>query len=124
MKAIVKRRQRRKLVEVEKKPLKFTIRGREVDDQKINRFMKRYGIPESLLYFPTPGAGWSSPIATAAILMEWLYPDMGLILRYTGSGDLSNPLHAGHPVVHARKSFEPFNVTCDPGRRSYSTYRA
>jgi len=57
MKAIIKRRQRRKLIEVKKDPLKFIIRGQEIDDQKINRFMKRYGIPDSLLYFPTPGAG-------------------------------------------------------------------
>jgi hypothetical protein len=59
MKGIIRKRQRRNLVEVEKKPLEFSVRGRKVEDQKIDRFMKRYGIPQSLLYSPKSIAGES-----------------------------------------------------------------
>ncbi|KAF2466286.1 TPR-like protein [Lindgomyces ingoldianus] len=53
MKAIVRKRQERKLVESSKRELVFTVRGSEVEPQKINRWMKRNNVRESLLYAPT-----------------------------------------------------------------------
>lgn len=56
MKAIVRKRQRRKLVDRSKRTLTFTVRGNEVDEQKIDRWMKRNGIPEDELYTHSPAA--------------------------------------------------------------------
>jgi hypothetical protein len=56
MKAIVRKRQHRKLVE-DKQDLKFTVRGSSVESEKIVRWMKRNAIPDSFLYVPSPAAG-------------------------------------------------------------------
>jgi hypothetical protein len=40
MEAIVTHRQRRKLIDVEKRALKFRVKGAEVPTQKIDRWMK------------------------------------------------------------------------------------
>lgn len=55
MKAIVRKRQQRRLVE-DKGDLKFTVRGTAVETQKIQRWMKRNEVPESFLYVPSPAA--------------------------------------------------------------------
>jgi hypothetical protein len=54
MKAIVRKRQHRKLVEREKRPFTFRIRGKVVVNEQIDRYMKRNGICESTLYAPSP----------------------------------------------------------------------
>ena len=54
MRAIVRKQQQRKLVEVDKPELIFKIRGCQVEPQNIDRWMKRYGVPESALYAPRP----------------------------------------------------------------------
>lgn len=56
MKAIVRKRQTRKLVEVDKGDLIFEVRGNQVELGKIDRWMKRNKIPESLLYAPSSTA--------------------------------------------------------------------
>ena len=56
MKAIVRKQQRRKLIETEKRELQFSIRGNLVDGTKIDRWMKRHQVPESSLYAPSPAA--------------------------------------------------------------------
>jgi hypothetical protein len=56
MRAIVRKRQRRKLVEVGKGELVFKVRGHQVDPQKIERWMKRHEVVDSLLYVPSPAA--------------------------------------------------------------------
>jgi hypothetical protein len=56
MKAVVRKKQKRKLDE--QKESGFRIRGREVGSEKIEKFMKRNGIPENSEYWPTsPAAG-------------------------------------------------------------------
>jgi len=50
MRAIVRKRQRRKLVEDNKAELAFTVRGKTVEPQKVDRWMKRNNVPESSLY--------------------------------------------------------------------------
>ncbi|KAF7509889.1 hypothetical protein GJ744_007400 [Endocarpon pusillum] len=50
MKAIVRKRQRRRLVETGKEELVFEIRGIVVESDKIDRWMKRNGITENILY--------------------------------------------------------------------------
>jgi hypothetical protein len=50
MKAIVRRRQHRKLLEPDKRELGFTVRGNLVDLRKIERWMKRYHVSSDMLY--------------------------------------------------------------------------
>ncbi|KAH8592587.1 hypothetical protein B0O99DRAFT_464286, partial [Bisporella sp. PMI_857] len=56
MKAIVRKRQQRKLVEMHKGELIFQLRGSVVEPGKINRWMKRNNIPEDAVYVPSPAA--------------------------------------------------------------------
>ena len=56
MQAIVRKRQRRKLVESNKAELVFEVRGSVVPPQKIERWMKRNDVVESFLYAPSPAA--------------------------------------------------------------------
>jgi hypothetical protein len=56
MKAIVKKRQQRRLVETDKGELVFRVRGRVVGPEKVDGWMKRNGIPGSMLYCPSPAA--------------------------------------------------------------------
>ncbi|KAH8732423.1 hypothetical protein GQ44DRAFT_766561 [Phaeosphaeriaceae sp. PMI808] len=67
MKAIVRKRQQRKLVDVTKGELVFNIRGNEVGPQKIDRFMKRNNIPESQLFMASPGASTPSDVGCRTI---------------------------------------------------------
>ncbi|KAH7111912.1 hypothetical protein B0J13DRAFT_659465, partial [Dactylonectria estremocensis] len=62
MTAIVRKRQQRKLVEVDKGELIFTIRGSTVESQKIDRWMNRHRVPENLLYAPSPAASTPSAL--------------------------------------------------------------
>jgi hypothetical protein len=55
MKAIVRKRQQRRLVE-DKGDLRFTVRGTTVEQHKIERWMKLNKVPESFLYVPSPAA--------------------------------------------------------------------
>jgi hypothetical protein len=56
MKSIVRKRQQRKLVEVNKGDLIFRVRGHEVEPQNIVRWMKRHDVVESMTYAPSPAA--------------------------------------------------------------------
>ncbi|KAF2248169.1 hypothetical protein BU26DRAFT_519899 [Trematosphaeria pertusa] len=67
MKAIVRKRQQRKLVEVDKRGLVFEVRDNEVEPRKIDRWMKRHGIPESLPYAPSPAASTPSAVICRTI---------------------------------------------------------
>ena len=57
MKAIVRKRQMRKLVENDKKPLHFEIRGSSVELKKVDGWMKRNNVQENMLYQSSPAAG-------------------------------------------------------------------
>jgi hypothetical protein len=57
MKAIVRKRQQRKLVEIEKGELIFEVRGNVVEPYKIDRWMRRNEISEGMEYAPSPAAG-------------------------------------------------------------------
>ncbi|KAH8690356.1 Clr5 domain-containing protein [Phaeosphaeriaceae sp. PMI808] len=56
MEAIVRKRQKRKLIETDKGQLIFEVRGRQVKLQNIERWMKRHEVAESFLYAPSPAA--------------------------------------------------------------------
>ncbi len=56
MQAIVRKRQRRKLVETNKPELAFKVRDSPVQPQKIERWMKNHHVVESALYAPSPAA--------------------------------------------------------------------
>ncbi|KAJ4329557.1 hypothetical protein N0V87_010753 [Didymella glomerata] len=50
MQAIVRKRQKRKLVETDKGQLVFKVRGSKVEQQKIERWMKRHDVADSFLH--------------------------------------------------------------------------
>ena len=56
MKAIVRKRQQRRLVETDKGELAFRIRGNVVEPEKIDRWMKRNDVTDSMIYAPSPAA--------------------------------------------------------------------
>lgn len=62
MKAIVRKRQRRILVEDDKRELVFIVRESIVDPQKIDRWIKRNDIPGSSLYIPSPATSTPSAV--------------------------------------------------------------
>jgi hypothetical protein len=57
MKAIVRKRQIRKVEEPDKRDLTFTLRGEVVPEAKVDRWMKRKQIPTDAVYSPSSGAG-------------------------------------------------------------------
>ncbi|PVI02948.1 TPR-like protein [Periconia macrospinosa] len=67
MKAIVRKRQRRKLIETDKNELEFKVRGTQVSSLKIERWMKRQKLPDSLLYAPSPTASTPSDLECRTI---------------------------------------------------------
>lgn len=56
MKHIVRKRQERKLLQGDRPELTFQVRGIEVDPAKIERWMNRHDVPESMLYAPSSAA--------------------------------------------------------------------
>jgi len=52
----VRKRQKRKLIETDKRKLIFEVRNQPVELQKIERWMKRHNIAESFIYAPSPAA--------------------------------------------------------------------
>jgi len=56
MKAIVRKRQQRRLAETDKGDLIFRVRGSVVESGKIDRWMKRNGVTESMPYAASPAA--------------------------------------------------------------------
>jgi hypothetical protein len=56
MRAIVRKRQQRRLNERNRGDLVFEVRGDTVEPHKIDRWMKRHNVPDSLLYAPSPAA--------------------------------------------------------------------
>ncbi|KAF2807249.1 TPR-like protein [Mytilinidion resinicola] len=67
MRAIVRKRQERRLVDVKKGELIFDIRGNKVEPQKIDRWMKRHKVPESFLYAPSPAASTPSDVGCRTV---------------------------------------------------------
>jgi len=57
----VRKRQKRKLIETDKRELVFEVRNQLVEPQKIERWMKRHDVAESFLYAPSPVACKSAP---------------------------------------------------------------
>jgi hypothetical protein len=70
MKSIVRKRQRRKLVESDKGELAFTVRGNTVAPEKIDRWMKKNQIGESTVYALSPAA---CKRASSCYSLEQLY---------------------------------------------------
>jgi hypothetical protein len=54
MMVIVRKRQKRRLLEVDKGELTFELRGSMVESENIDRWMKRNGITDKMLYTPSP----------------------------------------------------------------------
>jgi hypothetical protein len=56
MKAIVRKRQQRRLVDKDKGELHFRVRGSLVNLKKIERWMRRNEVPDDKIYVPNPAA--------------------------------------------------------------------
>jgi hypothetical protein len=56
MKAIVRKRQNRKLAERNKANLVFHVRGAKVNANKIERWMSEHNVPDDMIYEPFPSA--------------------------------------------------------------------
>jgi hypothetical protein len=70
MKAIVRKRQRRRLVETDKGELVFKLRGSLVQPHKIDRWMKKNGIMQNTAYSPSPTAcKWTFHFASFMVLI-------------------------------------------------------
>ncbi|GKU02778.1 kinesin light chain 2 [Fusarium langsethiae] len=67
MAAVVRKRQQRKLVEVEKREQTFTVRGRNVEPHKIDRWMARNEVSQTSLYAPSPAASTPSAVGCQTI---------------------------------------------------------
>lgn len=67
MKAIVRKRQKRNLIETNKGELAFKVRGNVVEAEKIDRWMKRHDIPEDTVYAPSPAAATPSALSAHTI---------------------------------------------------------
>ncbi|WZH43997.1 Kinesin light chain 2 [Fusarium acuminatum] len=67
MAAIVRKRQKRKLVENDKRDQRFTVRERVVEPQKIDRWMNRHEISQATLYVPSPAASTPSAVGCQTI---------------------------------------------------------
>lgn len=62
MRAIVRKRQQRKLVEPNKRELVFAVRENIVGPEKVDRWMRRNKIPETIPYAPSPDASTPSDV--------------------------------------------------------------
>jgi hypothetical protein len=95
MKAIVRKRQQRRLVE-DKGDLRFTVRGTPVEPQKIQRWMKRNEVSESFLYVPSPAACKSISFVHISVtkLTSASHP-----IRCGLSDNLRNRISHGNSVV-------------------------
>ncbi|KAF5571876.1 kinesin light chain 2 [Fusarium pseudoanthophilum] len=67
MKAIVRKHQQREILETGKRKLCFTVRGREVDASKIDRWMVRNNVPRNDLYAPSPAASHSPALSEMSL---------------------------------------------------------
>ncbi|KAF0644328.1 hypothetical protein FPSE5266_20048 [Fusarium pseudograminearum] len=67
MSAIVRKRQQRRMVEVDKREQTFTVRGRGVEPHKIDRWMTRNDVPQTSLYAPSPAASTPSAVGCQTI---------------------------------------------------------
>jgi hypothetical protein len=56
MKAIVRKRQKRKLIDTNKPELRFKVREKVVDSKKVDRWIKRNNLPENDPVAPSPAA--------------------------------------------------------------------
>jgi hypothetical protein len=107
MKAIVRNRQQRRLVETDKRDLKFRVRGHEVEPQKIERWMKRYDVMESALYAPSPAACKLLCVDCTVyrVLMMSSYP-FSCQLRDPVGNRVTRPIRSAFSWKHARRRHE------------------
>ena len=72
MRAIVRKRQYRKIVEAHKPQRSFHVRGREVEARKIDRWMSAHGVDENKLYAPSPAASaWETSHFVSILLTTY-----------------------------------------------------
>ncbi|KAF5637361.1 kinesin light chain 2 [Fusarium tjaetaba] len=87
MAAIVRKHQQREILETDKRKLRFTVRGREVEANKIDRWMDRNNVPRNDLYAPSPAASLS---------------DMSLALSSGGITPVAQSPMASSPALSVR----------------------
>ncbi|KAF2114628.1 hypothetical protein BDV96DRAFT_647324 [Lophiotrema nucula] len=112
MKAIVRKRQQRKLVEHSKAELAFTVRGNTVEPQNIDRWMKRHDVPESFVYSPSLAASTPSAVHCQTISERGspfpspMYSPAALILSPTGFNAVAQSPRVPSPALSIASLFE------------------
>ncbi|EWY90059.1 hypothetical protein FOYG_07685 [Fusarium oxysporum NRRL 32931] len=116
MTAIVRKHQQREILETGKRKLCFTVRGREVEADKINRWMDRNNVPRNDLYAPSPAASTPSAVncktisergslAHSPALSEMsLAFSSGGITPVAQSPMASSPAHSVRGIIQGRGS--------------------
>ncbi|KAH8906654.1 hypothetical protein BR93DRAFT_627353 [Coniochaeta sp. PMI_546] len=111
MKAIVRKLQSRKLTEVDKRNLTFTVGDEVVPEEKINRFMKRENIPTDALYSPSSGAETPAD----GVLACWTPAAQSTMER------TPTPSLPGQALATSGRSFHSHDVNTSPALSSIIT---
>ncbi|KAF5605945.1 kinesin light chain 2 [Fusarium subglutinans] len=103
MKAIVRKHQQREILETDKRKLCFTVRGREVDAGKIDRWMERNDVPRNDLYAPSPAAFNCRTISERGSLAHSpALSEMGLTFSSGGITPVAQSPMASSPALSLR----------------------
>ncbi|KAG9503278.1 hypothetical protein J7337_006121 [Fusarium musae] len=106
MKAIVRKHQQREILETDKRKLCFTVRGREVDAGKIDRWMDRNNVPRNDLYAPSSAA---YTIATPSVVDCRTISDRGSLAHSPALSEMSLTFSSGGitPVAQSPVASSP-----------------
>ncbi|KAH7255284.1 uncharacterized protein BKA55DRAFT_537697 [Fusarium redolens] len=101
MAAIVRKRQQRKILESEKREQIFTVRDREVEPQKIDRWMSRHEISQTHLYAPSPAASDTNSKATPSAVDCRTVSERGSIAESPAFSEMSLNFSSGGSTPRA-----------------------
>ncbi|KAG7427486.1 Nephrocystin-3 [Fusarium oxysporum f. sp. raphani] len=99
MTAIVRKHQQREILETDKRKLCFTVRGREVEADKIDRWMDRNNVPRNDLYAPSPAASHSPALSEMNLAFS-----SGGITPVAQSPTASSPALSVRGIIQGRGS--------------------
>ncbi|KAF5669928.1 kinesin light chain 2 [Fusarium denticulatum] len=124
MTAIARKHQQREILETDKRKLRFTVRGREVDAGKIDRWMDRNNVPRNDLYAPSPAAFHCSTISERGSLAHSpALSEMSLTFSSGGITPVAQSPMASSPALSVRGIIQGRGSTFT-GRSPAPSYRA
>ncbi|KAJ4127679.1 hypothetical protein NW765_016160 [Fusarium oxysporum] len=113
MTAIVRKHQQREILEPGKRKLCFTVRGREVEADKIDRWMDRNNVPRNDLYAPSPAASTPSAVNCRTISERGslahspALSEMNLAFSSGGITPVAQSPTASSPALRTRDNSRP-----------------